>query len=149
VGEAVKDCHTHLAAKRRAMPLSAAARNASTSSAGGDDLPIFPLFGLRNTEGGESISYGAVQGIACLRQALVSSAPLLSGGDRREARRCGKRSERETDDVPAPAMSPSRLLHLGTTVVVAVAAAAAILFCFVALARSLLYSASRGPPCGR
>jgi hypothetical protein len=33
-------------------------------------------------------------------------------------------------------MSPSRLLHLGTAV--AAAAAAAILFCFVARARSLL-----------
>lgn len=49
-GEAEAQCQTgtHLAAKRRAMPLSAAARNASTSSAGGD-LPIFPFFGLRNT----------------------------------------------------------------------------------------------------
>lgn len=42
---------THLTAKRRAMPRSAAARNASTSSAGGD-LPTFPFFGLPNTTGG-------------------------------------------------------------------------------------------------
>jgi hypothetical protein len=41
---------THLTAKRRAMPRSAAARNASTSSAGGD-LPTFPFFGLPNTTG--------------------------------------------------------------------------------------------------
>ena len=45
-----------MTAKRRAMPLSAAARNASTSSAGGEDLPIFPFFGLRkcNTEEGRT-----------------------------------------------------------------------------------------------
>ena len=40
-----------------------------------------------------------------------------------------------------PAMSPSRLLHLGIAVV-AVAAAAAILFCFVALARVVCVSRS-------
>jgi len=50
--------------------------------------------------------------------------------------------------VPAmPAMSPSRLLHLGIAVV-AVAAAAAILFCFVALARVVCVSRS-SLSCGR
>lgn len=98
-----RHCHTHLAAKRRAMPLSAAARNASTSSAGGALVPIFPFFGLHNTEELMSTVHGWE--LYCLsarvrpvhsraEQAQLRRAKLFFLEETGEARSAGGRGQR-------------------------------------------------------